>query len=296
MYIIYTDSNGEQFIIRGGPKTKYGMLTDNINIVDIPYTYDNKDFHRDWDDDASHLRIEIARGSDAEMRGYYEKMQAAGRAINLEKLDYKIPFTGHLQNSNTSAKHIVEAAGLEFKIPTYADGKEALVPGANSTFKHTFVDTITDREIMPRLYSDQYIKSVSPDYKTVTFFNKDSGLEVYTLNTNAQKQAGENSYIVPGGSIEQVSTLFKVPASRVKEYTEAPLIFEDNIINNAERKFVILPEESKPYLGFYQEASSYVSGLIGNSLDYFNPVKLYRKADSYFNIPSLREVEKGDAL
>ncbi len=107
-YILYTDINGKQYIIRGG--TESNIFTENIKIIDEEYTKEKNNIHKDWDKGLekgapTHLRTEIARGSEVEMRVYFEKMQAAGRKINLEKLDYKTPGIGHLQNSNTVVNH-----------------------------------------------------------------------------------------------------------------------------------------------------------------------------------------------
>lgn len=178
LFIIHTNSGGDRTILRGGPQND-NMLLDNIKIIQSPYTkfIDGKQVY-DWFPDAP--RIIIAEGTDEEMQALVDKMWTKAQEINQGNYDYKLPTFGmpdkvlsmllnsnslylsdienehlnqnrakpeeyfsfsHVQNSNTAVKLMVEAAGLQLKLPKHHDGTEIWVPGIESNeFKHTVID------------------------------------------------------------------------------------------------------------------------------------------------------------
>jgi hypothetical protein len=188
LYIIHKDSSGKETILRGGTGL---ALVDDLHIVVCEYTYDNRKAHKDWDlglkpdktGIPTHLRKVVTTGSDEQIQSYVNKMWQRAEAINREGFDYKIPFIGHVQNSNTAVKEMLEAAGLPVEMPKNNDGSNIWVPGADGHFTHTFLDTITDQTIIPNLRSAQYKKEPNADYSQVTYINKDTGTKVYVENT-----------------------------------------------------------------------------------------------------------------
>lgn len=88
LLIIYTNSLGKKIIIRGGPKND-NHLIDDLEIIKDSYekTSDGK-LPIDWAPHA--LRRELAKGTDAEMQIYVDKMWTKAEAINREGFDYKL--------------------------------------------------------------------------------------------------------------------------------------------------------------------------------------------------------------
>ncbi|MEK6734462.1 MAG: hypothetical protein AABY27_05070, partial [Pseudomonadota bacterium] len=146
LFIIHTASNGERFIIRGGPEIDglKSMMVDNLNIIKAPYL---KEFERLFPNDYKDYApsILIAKGSDIDMQSYIDKMWNIAEKINAANFDYKLPIPGctpdlcHVQNSNTIVKILVEKAGLEFKLPE-VNGVKVWAPGVDGSLKHTDFD------------------------------------------------------------------------------------------------------------------------------------------------------------
>lgn len=136
LFIIYTDSNGGEMIIRGGPETQkwYGMFIDDVKIIKEPYGSINGKESIDYIQTA--LRVVIFEGSDSEAQVYFDKMWNIAEGINSKAYDYK----SLNQNCNTVVKTLVEGVGLSLKLPQYSDGTNILVPGINAKFRHTEID------------------------------------------------------------------------------------------------------------------------------------------------------------
>ena len=102
LFIIHTDSAGNQKILRGGP-VDGNMLFGNLEITSDSYTQANVDWVQ------NNPSVILATGTDAEMSAKMDEMGRYGQVINDAKLDYKTPtfcsvsFIAicHTQNSNT---------------------------------------------------------------------------------------------------------------------------------------------------------------------------------------------------
>ena len=106
-----------------------------------PYVAGHPDYTESWK--TEYPGVVLFKGSDAEMYVLVEKMYTKAQEINNAKFDYKIPTgIGHLQNCNTVTKALVEAAGLELKLPEYTDGTKAWFPGIDREFDKTIPDRI----------------------------------------------------------------------------------------------------------------------------------------------------------
>lgn len=154
LYIIYTNSKGDKFALRGGPERDgIGMLVDDLKITNEVFNDSHIDNPRQKPEE--HISVEIASGSDEEMSGLFERMWKIGQEINAGNYDYKIPvpdivakFFGvgamHCQNSNTAVYVMVTGAELDVKIPHHPSGQLASVPCLNSHFDETAMDKVID--------------------------------------------------------------------------------------------------------------------------------------------------------
>ena len=111
LFIIHTDSNGKETVLRGGPDTNM------LKITQDPYTI----AHVDWVENAP--SVVIATGTDAKMQALVDKIWSRAQEINAGNYDYKLPIPGcsptlcHVQNSNTVVNEMVKAAGVKLELP-----------------------------------------------------------------------------------------------------------------------------------------------------------------------------------
>ena len=195
LFIIKIDNNGDKYAIRGGPKGGDGFinwLTADLEVMASKYKSGHPDCPDDpdrecagWDKWPSHT---LAVGDEVEIRQYWEKAVSRAEWINQQRFDYKLPieelkelysfsFGGHL-NSNTAAKDIVEAMGIEFKLPKFkvknGEEREVYAPGYDGVMEHSRVDIVVnwfreldgrDKEYVKRdsyflhLLQEQYLES-----------------------------------------------------------------------------------------------------------------------------------------
>jgi|GEM_PF-4795539 hypothetical protein len=182
MFILITDSQGQQTIIRGGPEKEgmLHMLMDDLKIVKQPYQanleplFPNDYFSPNKLPQLPH--ITIATGTDAEINAYVEKMWQRAQEINEGNYDYKFsPFCGApwcaQQNSNTVIKDLTETAGLKFQLPKYANGQNVWAPGWRGTIEHTLGDKISkyimyDDTELPNIHAPN-IRSLDDEFSTL---------------------------------------------------------------------------------------------------------------------------------
>ena len=148
LFIMQTNDNGEQFTISGGPENfkdngaidkTISSLLDDIKVRKRRYNEDDKNGEGKFKEYFK-SRI-IIEGSDEEIKLYIDKIWHKAAGINRGGFDYKWPTAGDEQNSNTVARIILEAAGLEFKIPSYKSGKPVLAPSYDAEINHTKLDS-----------------------------------------------------------------------------------------------------------------------------------------------------------
>lgn len=165
LFILKIDNNSSKYGIRGGPKGGDGFI--NWLISDLEVTVSQYDSHhtdcpeedrkrpkeecKGWDKLPSHT---LAVGDESEISQYWEKSVKRVEWINKQGFDYKTPieevkklygfsFGGHL-NSNTAARDIVEAMGLEFVLPKFEIGngeeREVFAPGYDGQMEDSRLD------------------------------------------------------------------------------------------------------------------------------------------------------------
>ena len=223
LYILHTRSNRQQTVIRGGPEGGdriKNWINDNVKVT--KEVYDNN--HPDWETaEVTHHKYLLKNGSDADIDAYVNNInfQKAYDFINNANFDYKIAGItyGSWQNSNTIAKIMTEAMGLKFELPSYQNSKgedvKIWAPGFDESLHHTFIDTFTNPSVLQALHSNNYRHEVSPDFKTITYIDKETGIKVYVQETKAIKLG--DAYMVEGFSQEQVASQFNVPLDNVVE-------------------------------------------------------------------------------
>ncbi|WP_039457832.1 hypothetical protein, partial [Candidatus Jidaibacter acanthamoebae] len=139
-FTIFTDSQGQKTIITGFPEDNgiKGMLFDNLEVIDCPYTKENR--HRigkDWEaKDVKHWSIQKQElNSDADLQFKLSRAREAVKMIetgnNGGRFDYDLCFTDKCWggNSNTVQKEIWNAMGYEIKVP-----KGFSLPGIDGKF------------------------------------------------------------------------------------------------------------------------------------------------------------------
>jgi hypothetical protein len=151
MFILITDSQGKQTIIRGGPE-RDSMLLGNLKVIQMPYIEENKHFFQNDHFKAKDLlelpsaMLWIGPQDDELFEERLDVMSWRIDEINRSRYDYKLPIPGctlsicHTQNSNTVIKDIVTSAGLEFQLPQYKDGTPIVAPGIDFALDHTIMD------------------------------------------------------------------------------------------------------------------------------------------------------------
>ena len=158
-YIIYTDDNGNQEILRGGliEKGKENRLnTDNIQNGDlIVYRDYYSKFSVDWREanDPSVHSSRIANGSDSDLSQIWSSMISEGQRINNQGYDYELL----TQNCNTALAYMVKAGQIkaeelnavestEWKGLDLPDdnGNEWWTPAVNKEFNNSFIDNFFD--------------------------------------------------------------------------------------------------------------------------------------------------------
>ena len=165
LFILKIDNNSSKYAIRGGPKGGDGFinwLTSDLEVTVSQYNSHHTDCPKqeleerekeceDWDKLPSHT---LAVGDESEISQYWEKAAKRVEWINKQGFDYKTPieevkklygfsFGGHL-NSNTAARDIVEAMGLEFVLPKFKIGsgeeREVFAPGYDGVMQDSRLD------------------------------------------------------------------------------------------------------------------------------------------------------------
>lgn len=148
LFIIFTNDNGQKFIIRGGPENGHEFY-DNLNIINTPY---KKQFENLYPNDfiEGNPSTTIFTGTDEQVQAYMDKMIEVAHLINAQKYDYKIPFGESVQNSNTIVNILVNAAGLTFSLPKVKEnGKDVWAPGVYGNLEHTNIDQIIEFLLSP---------------------------------------------------------------------------------------------------------------------------------------------------
>jgi hypothetical protein len=160
LYITYTLDSGATYIIRGGPESIGPILTpdgfinslftDNIVVVNQPYT----DTGYDWDGDNNDPSQQLFSGTDAEVLALIDLALAEMNAINAADYDYNYPLyliglsfmpplwlDLNTQNSNTAINAITDAMGLGAGVDSFVNSLgSSLFPGYDSIFENTLWD------------------------------------------------------------------------------------------------------------------------------------------------------------
>lgn len=127
-YIVMTLSHGEAYILRGGPNTALKDTPFALHVIGaeekVPYTYNTRTLHKDWDQDGTHVTQQIASGTDTEMLALFGNMQKEAIAINHEKRSYHLT----RNNCNTATHRMIKATHLEVILPK-TQGQEIILAG-----------------------------------------------------------------------------------------------------------------------------------------------------------------------
>ena len=115
-YIIYTNNNGDKYILRGGPsETEKNGIFDKLEVIGadnlVAYTEATQTTHGDWDRFGTHQSVLIAQGSD--LSGAFATMRQRGQAIN--NADYSYLFKQN--NCHGVVADLLESAGLPVLFP-----------------------------------------------------------------------------------------------------------------------------------------------------------------------------------
>lgn len=140
LYILYTPNAGNRIVISGGPERDYGIgyLFDDIKVTSNVYEDGEPNFEKEG---LPHPSVILAEGESAEILSIFNKIWSKAKEINRAGFDYKISgLPGDWQNSNTVAKELIAAAGLEFQLPRYEKGREVWVPSYKSNLDHSAID------------------------------------------------------------------------------------------------------------------------------------------------------------
>ncbi|AIL64472.1 hypothetical protein NOVO_00305 [Rickettsiales bacterium Ac37b] len=143
IYIINTNSKGEQKILRAGPQYN-SMLKDDLKVVYVPYVESNENLiHSDWNP-KNEIEIYTITGTDAEIQAKMDKMWEIGERVNNGNYDYKVPVIFcppvicHVQNSNTVGYLMAKSIGIDLR-PILLE-KKLWAPGVDGRLDHTIMD------------------------------------------------------------------------------------------------------------------------------------------------------------
>ena len=137
-FLIYTDDNGNQEILRGGAytdneKEEFGrnkLDTSNINNdSDIIMIHDNYEPGSiDWGEDGQLIHSEtIAQGQGAAISDVWESMKNEAQRINDEGYPYSLLF----QNCNTAMAHMIRAGSKVYDYFIWDGITSSYTPGIN---------------------------------------------------------------------------------------------------------------------------------------------------------------------
>jgi Ca2+-binding RTX toxin-like protein len=205
LFIIYTDSLGQEIALRGGPGTPdfKGAFLGNIKVTKQKYDNNHIDYYKDAP------AMIIATGTDAEMQSYVDKMQERGKKINEGEHDYKISLLpGHEQNSNTVIRILVETAGLKAKLPQFKSGEEVWAPSFYYTIKDTPYDIKSNGKY--------YLKVNAGDPTKASWIHKKTEEKVLTVETGLKKHS-DGSIRVLGPSKEAIIKYYNIHPDLIKE-------------------------------------------------------------------------------
>ena len=182
LYVVYNYSNGEKFIIRGGPTEEVGgewagIMFGDLEVVHQPYKIVDGKNPPDWEEDEAHPKREIEIPDD-ELKEKVDLILKEVSRINNSKYDYKVPLIEGLigdglgdlndQNSNTAIKYVLGACGLGDDLLTFLLEKNIDAPGHMATLE----DSGRDRSM------DQFAKKLTQTGKTVIDFMEDLSLRL----------------------------------------------------------------------------------------------------------------------
>lgn len=156
LYIVYTDENGDRFIIRGGPEHEDPVSNGGwgkVAVVNDAYTAENQEkFKGDWYDPATstgdpHTLLGTYTGADATQ--LYQAMQSLAQELNSLPTQYS-PLN---DNSNTTAAYLLGAVGLEELLSDVSQFREpgkAWAPGSDGIFlDYTYDDDLISEWVEP---------------------------------------------------------------------------------------------------------------------------------------------------
>lgn len=178
LFIIYTDSEGKEWIIRGGPDSSFVTGDMKFDVM-LPYGefVNNGKKSIDWTADEVPSISLTAGMSEDEIVAAVSKMVSRAEYLHSLKLDYKtatlhavpvldefanymsksgLPFFGdflHLQNSNTFVRDVVEHAGLKFELPMCGD-EVCNAPGWQHEFRDTKYDKLFRWDVEELTYAE----------------------------------------------------------------------------------------------------------------------------------------------
>lgn len=213
-YFILTNAQGEQFLLRGGPKNG-DMLKDNLAVDFVRYDATIQGVAKtDYITDPNQYRSTILyKGDDHKAYTLMNKMWEYGRKVNDGAYDYKLPVCDIInfgiynkcsqQNSNAFTYQAMQYAGIKPKLPIMADGKPTWVPGFKSEIRDTLLDHLIEyggqlKAINISMAQDIYNRYISESKtfvdKAINTYNAVKATLPYTMKSPEILAAVDNYY------------------------------------------------------------------------------------------------------
>ena len=108
LYLVYRDGEGGERVIRGGPEGHF-LVGGNIEMqVDLPLSESKDVYEGNATSNSRRARLLDLDGMDPEI--VWRQMTAAAEQVAARGIDYD---AAPMQNSNSTIRHVIEAAGLD---------------------------------------------------------------------------------------------------------------------------------------------------------------------------------------
>ena len=107
LYLVYRDGNGDERVIRGGPDA-YQTAGKIVVEADKPLSESGDKYDEGETTDTRRARLLDLDGMDPEI--VWRQMTAAAEQVAARGIDYD---AAPMQNSNSTIRHVIEAAGLD---------------------------------------------------------------------------------------------------------------------------------------------------------------------------------------
>jgi hypothetical protein len=153
LFLLYTDGNGKQQILRGGPEDDNPFGKAELRIVKQNYAkdrgdndskvydyYDSKDSENTLNYQGAVIIEANDENTPKSIEEKWQKMWVRAQEINDEKYDYEFL----TQNSNTAVVQMAKAVELDDEVRDFVDEKSLFAPADKAELEHSLVDRSYD--------------------------------------------------------------------------------------------------------------------------------------------------------